>query len=153
MVHSEFYKLIKFSPGYQKKYEALLKESLVNQYSGGKTESLTEFSMSDPKGYQRMIIEMRKMKPAKTDAEIKLDIRSKRSSVLKLITQLGIDTKDTASGDWDKVNSFLLQPKIAGKTLNRMNIEELEACIKKLRAIKAKGFNKDDKLKRLEMMN
>jgi len=42
----------------------------------------------------------------------------------------GIDTTD-----WSRVNAFMRQPRIAGKTLGEMNEDELKALTKKLMKI------------------
>ena len=62
-------------------------------------------------------------------------LRKARSSVLLRINRLGISTLD----NWDEVNAFLMSPKIAGKLLYEMNLEELKALVKKLEAIARNG--------------
>ena len=53
-----------------------------------------------------------------------------RSAVLKRIQQLGVDTTD-----FDKVNAFCQNSRIAGKPFGMLTIEELESLIPKLEAI------------------
>lgn len=53
-----------------------------------------------------------------------------RSAVLKRIQQLGVDTTD-----FDKVNAFCQNGRIAGKPFGMLTIEELESLIPKLEAI------------------
>ena len=63
------------------------------------------------------------------------DIRKLRSQVLNHLTKLRIYQDD---GDWDRVNSFLMKPRIAGKLLYEMNIDELKALTRKLYAMRRK---------------
>ena len=58
-------------------------------------------------------------------------VRKARSSVLLRIGRLGINTVD----NWDEVNAFLMSPKIAGKLLYEMSLDELKSLVKKLEAI------------------
>lgn len=57
-------------------------------------------------------------------------VKRQRSGVLKRLQLLGIDTTD-----WDSVNTFLCNPRIAGKPLYKLDGEELQALIPKLEAI------------------
>lgn len=59
-------------------------------------------------------------------------IRSARSTALTLINSLGIYA---TNGDWSRVNQFLLQPRIAGKLLYEMDLDELKALNRKLRSM------------------
>ncbi len=63
------------------------------------------------------------------------DIRKLRSSALQLLTKIGVYDND---GNWERVNQYLMNPRIAGKLLYEMNILETEALIKKLRSIESK---------------
>ena len=56
-----------------------------------------------------------------------------RSAVLKRLQQVGIDTTD-----WDRVNAFLCDKRIAGKPLYALDYEELQGLIPKLESIKRK---------------
>ena len=51
--------------------------------------------------------------------------------MLLRIGRLGINTVD----NWDEVNAFLMSPKIAGKLLYEMSLDELKSLVKKLEAI------------------
>jgi len=63
------------------------------------------------------------------------DIRVARSVVIKLLDQMGIYSPD----NWESVNTYLLNPKIAGKLLYELNLEELKKLALKLRSIKGKS--------------
>ena len=65
---------------------------------------------------------------------IRRQLRRKRSEVLKLMQQLGIDTTD-----WNRVDAFCEDVRIAGKAFRHISIDELEALAVKLRIIERKG--------------
>lgn len=70
-------------------------------------------------------------------------LRACRSSVLRLLTDIGvyrIDRGDSRSVVWKRANSFVLQPKIAGKAFYDLSADELQRLAVKLRALKAKGY-------------
>lgn len=59
-------------------------------------------------------------------------IRRLRSQVLSLLTKAGIySTPD----DWAKVNRYLLQRRICGRLLYMLDAQDLQALLRKLRAI------------------
>jgi len=69
------------------------------------------------------------------------EIRDQRSIVLNLLQKLNI-TGSKLDG-WDRVNSFLEQPRIAGKKLYEMNVPELKACASRIRSIIYKAKTSD----------
>ena len=122
--YARFYTLLKKLPGADK-------ETLVEQYTNGRTTSLRETTRQE---YDRMCRDMERETGYDEFVEgIRRQLRRRRSEVLKLMQQLGIDTTD-----WTRVDNFCLHPRIAGKTFRQINIEELEALSVKLRAIKRK---------------
>ena len=64
---------------------------------------------------------------------IRRQLRRRRSEVLKLMQQLGIDTTN-----WNRVDAFCEDVRIAGKAFRHISIDELEVLAVKLRAIKRK---------------
>lgn len=60
-------------------------------------------------------------------------MRSKRSAVLHQMQLLGVDT-----ADWNKVDALCRDSRIAGKQFRRLDCDELDALLKKLRAIRRK---------------
>ena len=66
------------------------------------------------------------------------ELRRKRSTVLKLLQKQGIDTTD-----WDRVDTYCENPRIAGKRFARLTTEELEAVAVKLRIIQRKEREKN----------
>ena len=70
-------------------------------------------------------------------SEVPAPVRKARSSVLHQLSKLGVT--GSAEDGFDRVNGYLCHPRIAGKTLYAMTLDELKACTRKLRAIREKG--------------
>ena len=122
--YARFYTLLKKMPGADK-------ETLVEQYTNGRTSSLRETTRQE---YDRMCRDMERETGCDEFVEgIRRQLRRKRSVCLKLMQQLGIDTTD-----WNRVNAFCEDARIAGKAFRHISIDELEALAVKLRAIKRK---------------
>lgn len=108
-----------------------LKKSVVRQYTWDRTEHLhemTEREYNDCCAGMEMMIP-----PSQSDAARDTFIRERkrwRSSALHQLQLYGVDTTD-----WNKVNEFCRQPRIAGKAFRDLDCEELEALTKKMRAI------------------
>jgi hypothetical protein len=111
-----------------------LKQELVGTYTGGRTTSLREMR---PEEYNRMCGSIRAALEGQSEAEFKAEIKSLRSAVLKRFQKMGIDTTDFA-----KVDTFCLNPRIAGKVFRHLSKEELRALIPKLAAIARKDAEK-----------
>lgn len=62
-------------------------------------------------------------------------IRQLRSQALSLMNRIGLYA---SPDDWTKVNRFLLQRRIGGRLLYMLDAPDLQALIRKLRAIGAK---------------
>ena len=77
-----------------------LKESVVAQYTDGRTTSLRDMTLKE---YSAAIAGMRKLVPPTHQEELRKILRQKRSAVLHQMQLLGINT-----ADWDKVNAFCL---------------------------------------------
>lgn len=113
-----------------------LKATLVSQYTGGRTESLREMTTKE---YDAMCDAMQQMAGGYRAREIyREELRRKRSAVLKQLQKMGIDTTD-----WDRVNAYLRNPRIAGKDFRRLTVEELETVNIKLRIIQRKEKDKN----------
>lgn len=70
--HALFWALIKETPGYKEAYKDVIKEGLVNQYSGGKTCSLSEMYKKYPAEYSNMLEAMKgdtRQRRARYDAD------------------------------------------------------------------------------------
>ena len=122
--YARFYTLLKKLPGADK-------ETLVEQYTSGRTTHLYETTMQE---YNAMCNDMERVAGYDEFVEsIRRQLRRKRSEVLKLMQQLGIDTTD-----WNRVNAFCQDARIVGKAFRHISIDELEALAVKLRVIKRK---------------
>ena len=131
--YARFYTLLKLLPGADK-------ETLVSQYTDGRTTSLRETTRQE---YDRMCRDMERETGYDEFVEgIRRQLRRKRSEVLKLMQQLGVDTTD-----WDRVNAFCTDARIAGKLFRKISVDELEELAVKLRAIKRKGGLKEQENK------
>jgi hypothetical protein len=138
--HGRFYGLLSRIPGVDK-------EELIWQYSDMLTYSLTEFLKKKPGKYARMITDMQKIADSFTADKEKEEllqekkIKKLRSAILVRLQKYGIDTTN-----WTEVNNFMRQPKIAGKTLGEMNLNELYELIPKLESILTKARIKKNHL-------
>lgn len=106
------------------------KATMVQAYGVESTKDLTDAQLD------KLINSLRRMqKSPQTPPEI----RRGRSTVLDLLTRLGV-YKDNR--DWNRVNKYLLNPRICGKLLYELDKEELKSLAKKLRAILKKQEDK-----------
>lgn len=114
-----------------------LKAELVNQYTGGRTDSLREMTAKE---YNDMCEAMQQMDQNRKVREIyREQLRQKRSVVLKLMQKHGIDTTD-----WERVDAFCMNTRISGKKFARLTVEELDMVAIKLRIINKKDREKND---------
>lgn len=103
-----------------------LKETLVESISGGRTKSLRALSATELSALRERLRRQTGSKPSSGNKSRKRN----RSIVLGLLTDYGIDTQD-----WDAVNAFCCDTRIAGKPFASLTDEELEALRGKLYAI------------------
>ena len=103
------------------------KETLVSQYSDGRTTHLRELSESE---YCAMCDAMARVAG---EDESRRGLRRLRSAVLHRMQLLGVDT-----ADWGKVDKFCQDKRIAGMTFRDIDVEGLDALLKKLHAIRRK---------------
>ena len=104
------------------------KLSILHGFGVDSTKELTEEQLDQ-------VIDRLVMMEQSKKKEHPANIRKLRSQVLNHLTKLRIYQDD---GDWDRVNSFLMKPRIAGKLLYEMNIEELKVLTRKLYAMRKK---------------
>lgn len=139
--HARFYGLIG-------KMKGADKDQLVWRYSNMLTTSLSEFLEKRPADYQRMIYDMQKIvnTASKSAYQEEREIKKKRSAILLRLQKYGIDTTD-----WNIVNRFMSNPRIAGKTLGEMTADEMDMLIPKLESI----LNKDklDHIRKVSQLN
>jgi hypothetical protein len=100
-----------------------IKHDIVSQYGVESSKDLTIAQLNE------IIGNLQKQ-------EVRPEVRKERSLVLTLLDKLGI--KGNKEIGWDHVNNFLKHPRIAGKTLYEMNLQELTDTCKKLRMIQSK---------------
>lgn len=114
------------------------KKSVVMQYTWNRTEHLHEMTERE---YNDCCAGMEKMLPAAAppqhsqqggwlNSKLYFERKKWRSAALHQLQLYGVDTTD-----WNKVNEFCKQPRIAGKAFRDLDCEELEALTKKMRAI------------------
>lgn len=132
--YARFYTLLNRMPSPDKDE---LKADLVRQYTDGRTSSLKE--MTD-KEYDVMCDGIQGQANGYKAREIaREELRHKRSAALHLLQKNGIDTTD-----WNRVNNYCKNPRIAGKEFGKLTIEELELLCIKLRMIMRKENNNKD---------
>lgn len=128
--YARFYALLKLLP-YDGDREDL-KKSLVSQATGGRTESLKETTTSEYSSLCSMMEE--RVPKAGADAlhrlTLRREIRRKRSMALHQMQLWGVDT-----ANWDVVNKFCMDKRIAGKSFRALSGDELDALTLKVRAM------------------
>jgi hypothetical protein len=123
--YARFYALLKKMPYADK-------ETLVEQYTHGRTTHLHETTASE---YRTMCDEMERVTGyAERRKALQAQLRKKRSACLRLMQQLGVNTTD-----WPTVDNFCRNPRVSGKRFAQLNEEELGALQVKLRMIKKHG--------------
>ena len=119
--YSRFYALLGKLPVHSEG----MKEEFVSQYTGGRTTSLRCMTAVE---YETMC---RALEDSLSDRNM---LRVNRSSALRLMQRLGIDTSD-----WSRVNAFCMDTRIAGMPFYKLDCRALEALSKKLRSIERSG--------------
>ena len=108
------------------------KKQIVLQYTWNRTDSLKEMTAKE---YEVCCTALEKLSGQdEWRQKLREELRRKRSVCLKLMQQLGIYTTD-----WNRVNEFCNNPRIAGKPFVQVSTAELEQLAIKLRAIQRKG--------------
>lgn len=121
---ARFYSILKRVP--KMGGEDFAKRELVSIGTDGRTESLREMTRKE---YDDLCDLLEKRFPEKRDIYVG-QRRKKRSSCLKLLQKIGVDTTS-----WPAINDYCKSPKIAGKVFAELDIEELQQLSKKLRMI------------------
>ena len=95
------------------------KKQIVLQYTWNRTDSLKEMTAKE---YEVCCTALEKLSGQdEWRQKLREELRRKRSVCLKLMQQLGIDTTD-----WNRVNEFCNNPRIAGKPFVQVSTAELE---------------------------
>lgn len=121
MSYAKFYGLLSHMPGGNSDE---LKEQLVWQYTNKRTTSLHEMTEEE---YERMCRELSRRSSSQEE------LRQCRSKALHQMQLLGVNT-----ADWNAVNAYCQDVRIAGKAFYYLSVEELESLTRKLRAIRQK---------------
>ena len=111
-----------------------LKKEIVSVATGGRTESLKEITRKE---YDDLCNILEKRFPEKRNIYVE-QRRKKRSSCLKLLQKIGVDTTN-----WTAINNYCKSPKIAGKVFADLDIEELQQLSLKLRMILKKKIDNE----------
>lgn len=101
------------------------KKEIVWQYTNGRTDSLKEMTRAE---YNRCCDALERQNGSKER------LRKERSATLKLMQKAGIDTTD-----WNRINTFCRNARIAGKEFARLSEEEHKTLRRKLHSIESKG--------------
>ena len=107
------------------------KRDLVLQYTNGRTSSLKEMTAKE---YVSLCISIEETNGSRDE------LKRRRSIALKLMQEIDVDTTD-----WAQINSFCMNPRIMGKVFGQLSIEELMELATKLRSIKRKGWQRNDR--------
>lgn len=111
-----------------------LKKEMVSVATEGRTESLKEITRKE---YDDLCNLLEKRFPEKRNIYVE-QRRKKRSSCLKLLQKIGVDTTN-----WTAINNYCKSPKIAGKVFADLDIEELQQLSLKLRMILKKKIDNE----------
>lgn len=122
--YSRFYTVLGKIP-YSDREE--LKKSIVRQYTWNRTEHVSEMT---EKEYNECCSMLEQMTAPDERAVFTRERKRKRSAALHQLQLYGVDTTD-----WNKVNEFCKQPRIAGKEFRELALDELDALTVKMRAI------------------
>lgn len=106
-----------------------LKRVMCESVSEGRTDSLRELTGGELVKLRSELRERTGFKPQRANYEL----RRKRSLVLKQLERYGIDTEN-----WDAVNAFVSDSRIAGKEFAELDEEELDQLRKKMYSINRK---------------
>ncbi len=111
-----------------------VKKTMVRSISLGRTDSLKELKESE---YMNLCRTLEKIvgpwKPVGASSAARSELKKKRSMVLQQMQLYGVNT-----ADWDRVNEFCRNPRIAGKVFRELSCEELEVVRRKLLAMRRK---------------
>ena len=104
------------------------KDVLISEFTKGRTDSLKEMTEAEYNEMCDCLQSDRRVR--ESGEEFQAQRRKSRSAVLHRIQKLGVDTTD-----FDKVNAFCLNKRIAGKPFGMLSIDELDALVPKLEAM------------------
>jgi len=119
------------------------KESILAGYGVNSTTELTIDQLKEA------IAIYSGRKPVKA-VEVTPQVRAWRSELLTICNKMGVYV---TNDDWSAVNHFFESPRVAGKRLNKLSLEELTALVPKMRAILAKHLKAQAEINRQKLQN
>lgn len=125
--YAAFYGLLNRLPSSDKE---ALKESIVLQYTDNRTCRLREMTLKE---YNAACAGMQKLVPPTFQEQLLKVRKKKRSEVLHQMQLLGVNT-----ADWNSVNAFCKDSRIAGKEFRDLDCEELDSLQVRIRTIRRK---------------
>lgn len=117
------------------------KEYILDGYGVRSTTELTPDQLDDA------ICRVEKLVDQKNQ-QVNADVRLWRHRCLRLINACGIDTNN-----WDAVNEFMLNPRIAGKHLYELNVMDLQVLHRKLHNVLQNKRTKQQETEHLALRN
>lgn len=133
----------------RQKFNALLhvgkmidaKEHILGAYGVLSTLDLTEEQLDDAIRRVHDIIDIKKDNAEK-------HLREWRHKCLRMLAECGVNTQD-----WNAVNAFMMDKRIAGKHLYELNLIELAELHRKLHNVKVNIDKKQNEVERLQISN
>lgn len=122
--YSRFYALLK-------KHPEADKEELVLDFTNGRTTHVSQMKRDE----FTALCDMLQYGSEQEQQARNIALKKARSAALLRIGRLGIQTID----NWDGINAFVQNPKIAGKKFYDLTVDELKSLVNKLEAIIRKG--------------
>jgi hypothetical protein len=104
-----------------------LKREMVFNFTNGRTQSVRDLNTVE------LNIFYNQLNTKTQPAVLELELRKKRSIVLKLATDTGIKTPE----NWTKFNQWMLKCSVLKKELHAYDYVELDQLIRQFRALKA----------------
>ncbi len=123
--YARFFALIASMAGDPK----MIREALVERFTGGRTSSLREMNAEEYDAMCRTI-EAERRHAGMGEEEYRREIKRMRSAVLQRLQRIGIDTTD-----WAEIDEFCLNKRIAGKVFRALTIHDLHLLVPKLEAM------------------
>ena len=115
--------------------EGELKGQLVAQFTNGRTHSLRQVTSAE---YERLCQALERETNGATQMMARLvysaELKKSRSACLHQMQRMGI-----ATTDWQRVNAFCQDARIAGHAFRGLDIQALKDLLVKLRAIARRG--------------
>lgn len=135
--YSRFFALLKQMPGNADK------DDLIWQFTSLRTNSLRDMTAVE---YDSLVNHMAGIVEQNKPDEQK--IKKLRSGILTRLQRHGVNTTD-----WAAVNRFMLDPRIAGKALYQMSIDEMQKLIPRLEQILIKDRARKNEISRQAFLN